>query len=89
MYIWLKKECAVPRIFIVIVVIGLRLKFNGKRTLFKWIFLLLSSNVRFDDTFGVKDLVLDDICHRCELDSQNLCQQELIHRIFEICEDHQ
>ena len=56
MYIWLKEECAIPRIFIIMIIKFLRTKRNGKRALFKWIFPLLSGNDRFDNAFGIKDL---------------------------------
>ena len=34
---WLQKKGAIPRHFVIIVVIGLRGKGNGKFALFKWI----------------------------------------------------
>ena len=57
MNIWLKKKSAIPRIFIIIVIERLWRKGYGKRTLFKWILPLLSSDDGFDNTFGIKDLV--------------------------------
>jgi len=51
MNIWLNQECAIPRIFVIIVIECLWNIINGKGSLFKWIFPLLSGDHRFDNAF--------------------------------------
>ena len=57
MNIWLKKECSVPSIFVVIVIVGLWIVVNGEFAFYKWIFPLLSGNDISNDAFGIKDLI--------------------------------
>jgi len=49
--IGLHKESAIPRIFVVIVVVGLWGKDNEKFALFKWIFSFLSGDYIPNDGF--------------------------------------
>ena len=51
MNVWLQKKCTIPRSFVVIVIVGLWSKDNGKFAFFKWIFPFLSGDYITNDAF--------------------------------------
>ena len=63
MDIWLQKEGAIPRIFVIIVVVGLWGKADGKFALFKWIFPFLSGDHITNDAFRIEDLLGIEFVH--------------------------